>query len=104
MGELYDKAAHEDKKIADRWRTRTKEDLSHELSVSDIDYILGPVFQGSAKITEKQGKALIVILEPSKLTKEAVKRLRDYVDQVDLLDRWDLVPLVSDDDLKPVYQ
>ena len=75
MGKLYDETAHEDKKIADRWKARTREDLSHRLSVSDIEYIIGPVFHGGAKITEKQGKTLILILEPSKLTIDAVKRL-----------------------------
>jgi hypothetical protein len=104
MGTLYDEAAHEDKKIADRWRTRTREDLRHELTVSDIEYIVGPVFHGGAKITEKQGKALILILEPSKLTRDAVKRVRRYADSADLNEKWKLVHLVSDAELGVVYK
>jgi hypothetical protein len=50
MGKLYDEAAHEDKKIADRWQKRTKEDLSHQLTVSDIEYIIDPVFHGRIKL------------------------------------------------------
>jgi len=104
MGKLYEEAAHEDKKIADRWQKRTKEDLSHELTVSDIEYLIGPVFHGGAKITENQGRALILILEPSKLTRDAVKRLRRYADNADLNEKWKVVHLVSDDELGVVYK
>jgi len=102
MGELYDSIAKKDLGVAKRWKARTKEDLTFELKPADVDFIMGPIFRGYSQITEKQGEALILVLEPSKMTREAVKRVRHYVDSADVLDRWKHVQLATDDELRKV--
>jgi hypothetical protein len=109
MGEIYDKAEFLDEGIAKRWKQRSREDLTRPLTVADVDFIVGPVFAPTAKVTEDQGKALIVIFEVAKVTPEGIKRLRFYVDRaLDAEDRGrvplNLVPVTDDAGLAPVYQ
>ncbi|MBK7543057.1 MAG: hypothetical protein IPP10_16175 [Candidatus Competibacteraceae bacterium] len=102
MGERYDKAVRLDKGIADRWKERTKESITYELTKDDMDYILDPVFRMG--ITENQGIAIVILMKPPvKMSIEAADRLRYYInnaaDSIDL----NYVGLVGDE-LKPIYQ
>jgi hypothetical protein len=103
MGELFNAVARHDQGVAERWKVRTRENASRELQPADIDFIIGPIFQGTGAITEEQGKAIIALLEPLRVNVEAVRRLRVLVDGAESLNRWRLMPLVTADELRPVY-
>ncbi|MDQ6433304.1 hypothetical protein RB623_04485 [Mesorhizobium sp. LHD-90] len=103
MGELYDRVAALNKPIADRWKTRTKEDTSRRLTASDIDFIAGPVFSPAHRITEDEGKALVALFEESLFAEGAGQRLRFYVERGRKAENLNMVPLTTDEELKHVH-
>ena len=103
MGELFTVVARHDQRLAERWKARTGENIHRELQPEDIEFIIGPIFQGKLEITQQQGQAIIALLEPLRVSVPAVKRLRALVDGAESLNRWRLEPLVTDDELRPVY-
>src|SRR6516165_9121365 len=58
MRKLFDNLAALDKKIADRWKRRTRDKDKHVLSAADVDYIHDDVIKSgrTSDITEKQGR------------------------------------------------
>ena len=103
MGEIYDRAAAHNRAVADRWKTRTKEDTSRRLTASDIDFIAGPVFNPARRITEDEGKALVAVFEESLFTEEAGKRLTFYVERGRKAENLNMVPLTTEEELKHVH-
>lgn len=109
MSKLYDDLAALDKKIADRWKTRTHDNDNHVLSTTDIDFILADVIKSArtTDITEKQGSAIVKLMQASlavdeKKSDPALKRLAHYVDVWEAAQRLNLQPLVTHDELKPI--
>ena len=66
MGELYDELARLDRAIADRWKTRTKENAKYKLTATDIEFIIGPTLE--RVITEKQGEAIFKVVMAHEFT------------------------------------
>src|SRR5208283_5108368 len=67
MSELFDDLAALDRKIANRWKIRTRDNVRHVLSAADIDFIFADVIKSAhtTDITEKQGSAIIMLLNAS---------------------------------------
>src|SRR5262249_37814744 len=109
MSKLYDDLAALDKKIADRWKTRTRDNDMHVLSATDIDFILADVIKSArtTDITEKQGSAIVKLMQASlaadeKKSDPALRRLAHYVDVLGDAKRLNLQPLVTREELKPI--
>lgn len=103
MGALYDKVAAFDRGIADRWKTRTREVMSHRLTVDDINAIFGPVFAGRGGLKKEHGQATIALLDLDHggvgMTRDAVVRIRKLISDADYADRFNLAQLTTDADL-----
>src|SRR6202007_2551534 len=87
MSEFFDDLVTLDKKIADRWKIRRRDNDKHVLSAKDVDYILTMLSNPPARttdITEKQGKAIVMIVNATiaadaKKSAPAVDRIAYYV-------------------------
>jgi hypothetical protein len=105
MSVLYDKVRAQDPGIADRWKARTRDNTTFKLRASDIDVIMSPLFKTrtSTKITEKQAQAIVTLVQETGLTKDGVERIRFYVQLAEQSRALDAQPLVTADELKPVF-
>jgi hypothetical protein len=69
-------------KLADRWKTRTRDNVRHILTPADIDFILGDLIRSArtTDITENQGSAIIMMYNVSVAANSEKKwrRLRSY--------------------------
>jgi hypothetical protein len=86
MSQLFDDLAKLDRNIANRWKTRTRDNEKHILSARDIDFILADVIRAAhtTDITEKQGTAIVLLINASIKSDDlksapAVDRLVYYV-------------------------
>jgi hypothetical protein len=70
MSKLFDDLAALDKKIADPWKIRTRDNDKHVLSPADVDFILADVIRSAriTDITEKQGSAIVMLANTSLAT------------------------------------
>ena len=109
MSRLFDDLAALDKKIADRWKIRTRDNPKHILSTADIDFILADVIRSArtTDITEKQGLAIVMLLNAS-LAANAAKsgpaldRVAYYVNIWEKALRLNMQPIVDVEDLLPI--
>jgi hypothetical protein len=109
MSTLYNDLALLDRKMADRWKTRSRDDVRHVLSAADVDFILADVIRSArtTDITEKQGSAIIMMLNAS-LAANAAKsgaaldRITYYVDIWQAALRLNMQPFTKTEDLLPI--
>ena len=102
MSDLYKTVHAMDPGVAERWKRRTKDDPNHKLTTSDIDAIVGPLFDGNNKISENQGNAIVELLQKPRATKEAIERLKQYYVKARSQLRFE-TKILKGDALKPVY-
>jgi len=109
MSQLFDDLVLLDRKIADRWKIRTRDNVRHVLSAADIDFIFADVIKSAhtTDITEKQGSAIIMLLNAS-LAANAAKsdaaldRIIHYVNIWKKAFRLNLQPIVGEENLQPM--
>jgi hypothetical protein len=67
MSQLFDSLTALDRKLADRWKIRTRDNARHILTPADIDFILGDLIKSarSTDITANQGSAIIMMYNAS---------------------------------------
>jgi hypothetical protein len=109
MSALYDQVAALDKGIADRWKLRTHDDPKHKLSPGDIDAIVSPLLKAEKKegrpfITQKQAEAIVALVQVTNFSQGGLDRLRFWVQFAEASIALDLRPLVSSDELSPIYK
>src|SRR5262245_23999543 len=109
MSKLFDDLTALDKKIADRWKIRTRDNDKHVLSVKDVDYILDDVIKSArtTDITEKQGSAIVMLANASiaanaEKSAPAIDRITYYVNIWEKAFRLNLKAFVRDDELRPI--
>ena len=103
MGEIFDRAAALDRSIAERWKTRTREDTRRPLTSGDLDFIVGPSFSPARRITEAEGKAMVTIFQECTFAAGAFDRLVFYVERGRNADNLNMVTLTTDEELAHVY-
>jgi len=109
MSELFDDLAALDRKIANRWKIRTRDNVRHVLSAADIDFIFADVIKSAhtTDITEKQGSAIIMLLNASMAANAAksdaaLDRIIHYVNIWQNAFRLNLQPIVGEEKLRPM--
>ncbi|HEY6841192.1 MAG TPA: hypothetical protein VI114_08235 [Chthoniobacterales bacterium] len=109
MSQLFDDLAKLDRNIANRWKTRTRDNEKHILSARDIDFILADVIRAAhtTDITEKQGTAIVLLINASIKSDDlksaaAVDRLVYYVNLWEQALRLNLQPILAMDALLPI--
>src|SRR5215471_17790983 len=109
MRKLFNDLATLDKKIADRWKIRTRDNDKHVLSAADVDFILADVIKSvrTTDITEKQGSAIVMLVNASiaanvAKSAPALHRIAYYVTVWENALRLNLKPFVTDDELRPI--
>jgi hypothetical protein len=109
MSKLFDDLAALDKKIADRWKIRTRDNDKHVLSAADVDFILADLIKSArtTDITEKQGSAIVMLANASiaanaAKSAPALHRITYYVNIWEKVFRLNLQPFVTDAELKPI--
>src|ERR1700761_3629079 len=67
MSQLFDNLAALDRKLADRWKIRTRDNVRHILTTADIDFILADLIKSAhtTDITANQGSAIIMMYNAS---------------------------------------
>jgi hypothetical protein len=109
MSKLYDHLAALDKKLADRWKIRTRDNDKHVLSAADVDFILADLIKSArtTDITEKQGAAIVMMYNASvaasaEKSGAAFDRIAYYVKIWEKAFRLNMQPFVRDEDLLPI--
>jgi hypothetical protein len=109
MSQLFDELAKLDRNIANRWKTRTRDNERHILSGRDIDFILVDVI-GTARttdITERQGTAIVLLINASiqvdsEKSAAALDRIVYYLNLWYKAIRLNLQPVFELDALLPI--
>ena len=67
MSDLFNNLKLLDRKLADRWNIRTRNNVRHILTPADIDFILGDLIRSArtTDITDNQGSAIIMMYNAS---------------------------------------
>lgn len=110
MSALYDQVAALDQGIADRWKARTRDNAGHKLTPGDIDAIMSPMLKksglqrGTTRITEKQAEAIVTLARTTNFDKGGLDRLKYWVQLAQDSFALDLTPLLTDDELRPIYR
>ena len=67
MSKLFDDLAALDKKIADRWKIRSRDNDKQVVSADDVDFILDDVIRSArtTDTTEKRGSAIVMLANAS---------------------------------------
>jgi hypothetical protein len=109
MSKLFDDLTTLDKKIADRWKIRTRDNDKHVLSGADVDFILADLIKSArtTDITEKQGSAIVMMYNASvaanaEKSGAAFDRIAYYANIWEKAFRLNLQPLVTDAELRPI--
>jgi hypothetical protein len=109
MSQLFDDLAKLDRNIANRWKTRTRDQERHNLTARDIDFILADIIKAArtTDITEKQGTAIVLLINASIASDSvksaaAVDRLVYYVNLWEEALRLNLQPVFGVDALLPI--
>ena len=63
MSQLFDGLAALDRRIANRWKIRTHDNVRHIPTAADIDFIFADIIRSArtTDITENQGSAIIML-------------------------------------------
>lgn len=109
MSKLLDDLTKLDPGLANRWKTRTRDNENHVLSARDIDFILADVIKTARTkdITEKQGEAILLMVNASikadgGKSSAAIDRVAHYVNLWEKARRLNLQPVVEFDALLPI--
>jgi hypothetical protein len=109
MSQLFDDLALLDTKIANRWKIRSRDNVRHVLTATDIDFIFADVIKSAhtTDITEDQGSAIVMLLNASlaaNATKSgaALDRVVHYVNIWEKAFRLNLKPIVGEEKLQPM--
>src|SRR5215510_3278479 len=67
MSDLFNNLTALDRKLANRWKIRTRDNVRHVLTPADIDFILADLIKSArtTDITENQGSAIIMMYNAS---------------------------------------
>jgi hypothetical protein len=67
MSQLFENLTALDRKLADRWKIRTRDDARHILTPADVDFILADLIKsaGTTDITANQGSAILLMYNAS---------------------------------------
>jgi hypothetical protein len=80
VGERFESAARLDRGIADRWKARTRESLTHEVTKADVQIIIGPLFAGGRKLKPQEGEAIMILFSPPvKFTDDGMELVKKLV-------------------------
>jgi hypothetical protein len=79
MSKFYDELAAFDRGIADRWKSRTRDDPKFKLQPRDIDAILDPLMKPNGTISEKQTEAIEKLMLDAECTNEALAVMQVYI-------------------------
>ena len=107
MSQLFDDLTALDRKIAHRWKIRTRDNVRHVLSAADIDFILAEVIRSvhTTDITEGQGSAIIKMVNASLAANAAksdaaVDRIIHYVNIWQKALHLNLQPMLGEEQLQ----
>jgi len=109
MSQLFDDLALLDRKIANRWKIRTRDIVRHVLTAADIDFIFADLIKSAhtTDITEDQGSAIVMLLNASLAanaakSSAALDRIVHYVNIWEKAFRLNLKPIVGEEKLQPM--
>jgi hypothetical protein len=109
MSQLFDDLFALDRKIANRWKIRTHDNVRHVLTAADIDFIFVDLIRSARNtdITENQGSAIVMLLNASMAANSArssaaLRRIIHYVNIWQRAIRLNLQPLVGEEKLQPI--
>jgi hypothetical protein len=102
MSQLFADLTALDKKLADRWKIRTRDNVRHILTPADIDFILSDLIKSArtTDITANQGSAIIMMYNASVAADSpksgpAFDRIVHYVNIWEKAFRLNLQPVVD---------
>jgi hypothetical protein len=109
MSQLFDNLTALDRKLADRWKIRTRDNVRHILTPADIDFILRDLIRSArtTDITANQGSAIIMMYNASVAANSdksgaAFDRIVHYVNIWEKAFRLNLQPIVDQGQLQRV--
>ena len=109
MSQLFDDLFALDRKIANRWKIRTHDNVRHVLTAADIDFIFVDLIRSARNtdITENQGSAIVMLLNASMAANSArssaaLRRIIHYVNIWQRALRLNLQALVGEEQLQPM--
>jgi hypothetical protein len=107
MSQLFDSLTVLDKKLADRWKIRTRDNARHILTPADIDFILADLIKSArtTDITANQGSAIIMMYNASVAANSeksgvAFDRIVHYINMWEKAFRLNLQPVVDQGQLQ----
>ena len=100
MSQLFDSLTALDRKLADRWKIRTRDNAKHILTPADIDFILSDLIKSArtTDITANQGSAIIMMFNASANSGKsgaAFDRIVHYVNIWEKAFRLNVQPVVD---------
>ena len=109
MSQLFDDLFALDRKIANRWKIRTHDNVRHVLTAADIDFIFVDLIRSARNtdITENQGSAIVMLLNASMAANSArssaaLRRIIHYVNIWQRAIRLNLQAIVGEEKLQPI--
>jgi hypothetical protein len=107
MSQLFDSLTALDRKLADRWKIRTRDNARHILTPADIDFILADLIKSArtTDITANQGSAIIMMYNASVAANSeksgaAFDRIVHYINIWEKAFRLNLQPVVDQGQLQ----
>src|SRR5258705_4319083 len=101
MSDLFNNRKLLDRKLADRWKIRTRDNVRHILTPADIDFILADLIRSvrTTDITTNRGSAIIMMFNASVAANSeksgaAFDRIVHYVNIWEKAFRINLHPIV----------
>jgi hypothetical protein len=111
MSQLFDNLAALDRKLADRWRIRTRDNVRHILTPADIDFILRELIRSprTTDITANQGSAIIMMFNASveansEKSGAAFDRIVHYVNIWEKAFRLNMQPILDQGQLQQIAE
>ena len=109
MSQLFDRLTAFDRKLAARWKIRTRDNARHILTPADIDFILADLIKSArtTDITPNQGQAIFLmynasVAENSDKSGPAFDRIVHYVNSWRKAFRLNLKPIVDQGQLQQI--
>jgi hypothetical protein len=109
MSQLFDDLTALDRKLADRWKIRTRDNVRHILTPADIDFILGDLIRSArtTDITANQGSAIIMMYNASVAANSeksgaAFDRIVHYVNIWEKAFRLNMQSIVDEEQLQQI--
>jgi hypothetical protein len=108
MSQLFDNLTALDRKLADRWKIRTRDNVRHILTPADIDFLRDLIRSArTTDITADQGEAIIMMFNASVAANSqksgaAFDRIVHYVNIWEKAFRLNLQPIVDQGQLQQI--